>query len=214
MKPAITIALILLFIGASAQSFWRIPNPEVLSREIVDGRLVLTLREESGHNIVLAMIPPQSGMTVRMWRETYGASNGVVVLLGTQEAKVTPQRTHEIPESIDWGTNSTPAVTNVTNVDGGREPLRIQTGDGDSSSIIGLSYTRSTNIFHGHQSLVVIRSAVATNRVPETIIGGTPDCPTCAVATRVPAHDEVVTNYVMGYFIGTNAIELLTITKR
>lgn len=43
--------------------------------------------------------------------------------------------------------------------------------------------------------------------------GGTPDCPTCAVAITHAAHDEVVTNYVLGFWHGTNAVELLTAEK-
>jgi hypothetical protein len=62
--------------------------------------------------------------------------------------------------------------------------------------------------------IVLLKTYVTTNHISAYVTGGTPDCPTCLVAITHAAHDEVVTNYVLGFYNGTNAVELIAAEKR
>lgn len=73
--------------------------------------------------------------------------------------------------------------------------------------------------------IVLIRTYISTNTIPGYI--GGPDVqwqtnsagiimpqPVPAVAITHPPRTEIVTNYVLGYYDGTNAVELITAEKR
>lgn len=88
-----------------------------------------------------------------------------------------------------------------------RQDADTQIGLRDGGSVVWKKRGSTNN---PATQIVLLRTYVATNHIPEYVTGGTPDCPTCLVATTHPAHDEVVTNYVLGFWSGTNAVELLT----
>jgi len=77
------------------------PKAELIQKELKGGKLVLGWRLEVDPGIRY----PEGGgppNTVTVWREVYGASNGVVVLERKENAKVTPARTERAPERIEW----------------------------------------------------------------------------------------------------------------
>ena len=73
--------------------------------------------------------------------------------------------------------------------------------------------------------IVLLRTYVTTNTIPG-YIGGPPITfttnsdgimlpnPVNAVAITYPPRTEIITNYVLGFYNGTNAVELITAEKR
>lgn len=95
--------------------------------------------------------------------------------------------------------------------------------------LMALAAVGSTCLFSAdvkpQTAIVLLRTYVSTNTIPGHI--GGPDIkptvdtngmyeiqPVPAVAVFYPPRTEVVTNYVLGYWAGTNAVELLTASKR
>ena len=86
---------------AALNAVWYPPKPDLVSKELVKGDLVLTFRHTLNDASVLLSYPPQhKPATVVIWREIYVASNGVVVLKRRLDAKVTPEST--TPEKVEW----------------------------------------------------------------------------------------------------------------
>ena len=89
--------------AALVNPVWYPPKPDLVSKELVKGELVLTFRSTLDDAVVLTSIPPQyKPATVVVWREVYGASNGVVVLKRRLDGKVTPESTTKTPEKVEW----------------------------------------------------------------------------------------------------------------
>ena len=78
---------------------------ETLERkELVGGKLVLQFRRVTPSTTRFAAYvdPPGPPDVVAVWRETYGVSNGIVVLEKTEHAKVIPQRIVTEQEKVEW----------------------------------------------------------------------------------------------------------------
>ena len=72
--------------------------------------------------------------------------------------------------------------------------------------------------------IVLLRTYISTNTIPGYIGGAEPspivgtngylNMVTTAQAVVHPPRTEIVTNYVLGFYNGTNAVELITAEKR
>lgn len=96
--------LTILAAAAALNAIWHPFAPtksDLVSKELVKGELVLTFRSTLNDASVLLSNPPQhKPATPVVWREIYGASNGVVVLKRRLDGKVIPEST--VPEKVEW----------------------------------------------------------------------------------------------------------------
>ena len=87
---------------------------------------------------------------------------------------------------------------------------------------VGCMCLFSADVAKPQTQIVLLRTYVSTNQIPGYIGGPEPVIgtngyylnATLAIAITHPPRTEIVTNYVIGYWDGTNAVELLTASKR
>ena len=91
----LAIAATSVVLGQGSLSWWN-PDPvKVLKRELKDGKLILNMRRDEPH-----FYPEGTQVSVTVWQEVYGSSNGVVVLETNIPANYTPASSSQ--ERIDW----------------------------------------------------------------------------------------------------------------